>query len=97
MRDEKSILKNMRDEKIHFVKYEGWNNSFCKMLGTKKFILWNVRDYESDYVKIWFDNFALKKWSHASHMVDSDQKLVGNLGRDQIWSMWICKGRKLYF
>ena len=42
--------------------------------------------------KIWFDNFTLKKWSCARHVVDSDKKLVENLNRDQIWSTWICKG-----
>ena len=47
----KSILKNMRDEKIHFVKCKRQNNSFCKMLRMKKFILWNVKDYELDYIK----------------------------------------------
>ena len=38
-------------KKIHFVKCEGWKNSFCEMWGTKKFILWNVKDNGSDYVK----------------------------------------------
>ena len=28
-------------------------------------------------------------------MVDSGKKLVRNLGRDQIWSIWICKERKI--
>ena len=27
--------------------------------------------------------------------MDSGKELVGNLGRDQIWSMWIYKGRKI--
>ena len=49
----------------------------------EKFILWNVRDSESDYVK-WFDNFAPKKWSRARHVVDSCKKLVENLDSDQI-------------
>ena len=52
-------------------------------------------NYESDYVKIWFDNFVLKKWSHISHVMDSGKNLIGNLGRDQIWSMWIYKGHKI--
>ena len=46
----KFILKNVRDGKIHFVKCDGQNNLFCKMLGIKKFIK-NVRNYESKYVK----------------------------------------------
>ena len=50
MRDENFILWNVRDEKIHFMKYEGWKNSFCEMWGKKKFILWNVRDSSLDYV-----------------------------------------------
>ena len=45
--------------------------------------------------KFWFDNFTPKKWSHARHVMNSGQKLVGNLGRNQIWPMWICKGRKI--
>ena len=36
-----------------------------------------------------------KKWSHANHVMDFGQKLVGNLRRDQIWSMWIYKGYKI--
>ena len=80
----KSMLKNVRDEIIHFVKYQRWNNSFYKMLGMKKFILWNMRDYELVLYKIWFDNFALKKWLRARHVVDSDKKWVENLSRDQI-------------
>ena len=52
MRDEKiQFKKNVRDRKIYFVKCKGWNNSFCKMLWMKNFILWNVRDYESNYIK----------------------------------------------
>ena len=27
--------------------------------------------------------------------MDSGKELVGNLGRDQIWSMWIYKGWKI--
>ena len=65
--------------------------------GIKKFILWNVRDEKIHFVKceglwiglckIWFDNFAPKKWPHASHVMNSYKKLVRNLGRNQIWPM----------
>ena len=84
-----------------------WKNSFWKMWRMKKFILWNVRDEKIYFMKceglwielykIWFDNFALKIWSRARHVVNSDKKLVGNLSRDQIWPMWICKGCKITF
>ena len=53
---------SMMDEKIYFEKCEEWKNSFyemwekkqfifIKMLGMKKFILWNMKDYESNYIK----------------------------------------------
>ena len=45
--------------------------------------------------KFWFDNFTPKKWSHTRHVMNSGQKLVGNLGRSQIWPMWLCKGYKI--
>ena len=71
-------------KKIHFI--EGEKIHFMKYEG-----LW------IGLCKIWFDNFTLQKLSRASHMVDSDKKLVGNLGRDQIWPVWICKGQKITF
>ena len=43
--------------------------------------MWNV-----------FDNFILKKWSCAIHVVNSSKKLVENLDKDQNWSMSIYKG-----
>ena len=66
---------------------------------------WSMRDEKIHFVKcgglwielckIWFDNFAFKKWSRARHMVDSDQKLVRNLDRNKIWLIWICKWCKI--
>ena len=66
-------------------------------LAMKKSILESVKDEKIHFVKceplwielckFWFDNFIFKKWSRARYVVDSSKKLVGNLGRDQIWSM----------
>ena len=80
----KFILWNVRDEKIHFMECEGRNNSFYKM-----------RELWTELCKIWFDNFAFKKWSHARYVMDSGKKLVENLSKDQIWPKWLCKGRKI--
>ena len=47
-------------------------------------IIWNM-----------FDNFTPQKWSCARHVIDFNQKLVEHLDKDQIWPMWIFKGRKI--
>ena len=50
----------LRDDKIYFVKCEGQKNSFCEMWETMDWIMWNVRNYGSDYVKCDLTILSLK-------------------------------------
>ena len=68
---------------------------------------WSMRDEKIHFVKcerlwielckIWFDNFAPKKWSHARYVINSDIKLVENLGRDKFDQCEFIMDVKLHF
>ena len=81
---------------VHMVN-ETWKNLFYKIWGTKKFILWNMRDYGSNYINFYLTILSLKNDHMQGTWWILIKKLVENLNRDQIWSMWICKGRKNTF